>query len=104
MINAWVLYRQVSAKTGASVMNLQALRIDFAKACASYDYSLHTGRPWCSDTAEEAPKTFSLFLTTRYVQTHTDGHLAFMEGQEENTQTARPQYGVHTSCHVKNIN
>jgi len=29
-----VLYRQVSAKTGASVMNLQALRIDFAKACA----------------------------------------------------------------------
>ena len=43
-------------------------------------------------------------LTTRFVRTHTDGHLAFMEGQEENTQTARPQYGVHTSCHVKNVN
>jgi len=43
-------------------------------------------------------------LTTRYVRTHPDGHLAFMEGQEENTQTARPQYGVHTSCHVKNVN
>ena len=42
-------------------MNLQALRIDFAKACASYDYSLHTGRPWCSDTTEEATKTLSLF-------------------------------------------
>ena len=42
-------------------MNLQALRIDFAKACASQDYSLHRGRPWCSDTAEEATKTFSLF-------------------------------------------
>ena len=40
-------------------------------------------------------------LTTRYVQTHTDGHLAFME-EEENMQTARPQYAVHTSCHVKN--
>ena len=42
-------------------MNLQALRIYFAKACASQHYSLHTGRPWCSDTAEEATKTFSLF-------------------------------------------
>jgi len=61
VINGWVLYRQVSAKTGAGVMNLEALRIDFAKACASYDYSLHTGRPWCSDTAEEATKTLSLF-------------------------------------------
>jgi len=36
-------------------MNLQAL-IYFAKACASYDYSPHTGRPWCSDTTEEANK------------------------------------------------
>jgi len=35
MINAWVLYWQVSTKTRASVMNLQALRIYFAKACAS---------------------------------------------------------------------
>jgi len=35
VINAWVLYRQVSAKTGVSVMNLQALRIYFVKACAS---------------------------------------------------------------------
>ena len=43
-------------------------------------------------------------LTTRYVRTHTDGHLAFMEGQEENMQTARPKYAVHTSCHVKNVN
>jgi len=34
-INVCVLYRQASAKTRASVMNLQALRIDFAKACAS---------------------------------------------------------------------
>ena len=42
-------------------MNLQALRIDFAKACAIQHYSLHTGRPWCSDTTEEATKTFSLF-------------------------------------------
>jgi len=42
-------------------------------------------------------------LTTRYVWTHTDGHLALMEGQE-NMQTARPQCGVHTSCHVKNVN
>ena len=42
-------------------MNLQALRIDFAKACASQHYSLHTGRPWCSDTTEEATKTIRLF-------------------------------------------
>ena len=42
-------------------MNLQALRIDFAKACARQNYSLHTGRPWFSDTAEEATKTLSLF-------------------------------------------
>jgi len=35
VINAWVLYRQASTKTGASVMNLQALRIDFDKACAT---------------------------------------------------------------------
>ena len=42
-------------------MNLQALRIYFAKACASQHYSLHRGRPWCSVTAEEATKTFSLF-------------------------------------------
>ena len=60
-INVCVLYRQASAKTRASVINLQALRIDFAKACASQHYSLHTGRPWCSDTTEEATKTFSLF-------------------------------------------
>jgi len=50
-----------SAKTETSVTNLQALRIYFAKACANYDHSLHTGRPWCSGTAEEATKTFSLF-------------------------------------------
>ena len=43
-------------------------------------------------------------LTTRYVRTHTDGHLAFMEEQGENMQTVRPQYGVHTSCHVENVN
>ena len=42
-------------------MNLQALRIYFATACASQHYSLHTGRPWCSDTTGEATKTFSLF-------------------------------------------
>jgi len=35
VINGWVLYWQVSAKTGASVMNVQALRIYFAKACPS---------------------------------------------------------------------
>jgi len=35
MIDAWVLYRKVSAETGASAINLQALRIDFAKVCAS---------------------------------------------------------------------
>jgi len=40
-------------------------------------------------------------LTTRYVRTHTDGHLAFMERQEENMQTARPQYGVYTSFRVE---
>jgi len=43
-------------------------------------------------------------LTTRYVWTHTDGHLAFMEVKEENMQTARPQNAVHTSFHVKNVN
>jgi len=43
-------------------------------------------------------------LTTRFVQTHTDGHLALLEGQEENTQTARRHYGAHTLCHVKNVN
>jgi len=42
-------------------------------------------------------------LTTRYVGTHPDGHLAFMEGPERNTQTVRP-YAVHTSFHVKNLN
>ena len=42
-------------------MNVQALRIYFAKACPSQHYSLHTGRPWSSDTAEEATKTVSLF-------------------------------------------
>jgi len=35
MMNTWVLYRKISAKAGASIMNLQALIIDFAKACAS---------------------------------------------------------------------
>ena len=43
-------------------------------------------------------------LKTRYVWTHTDGHLAFMEAQEENMQTARLQYGVHTWFHTKNVN
>ena len=39
-------------------------------------------------------------FTTRYVSTHPDGHLAYMEGPERNMQTARP-YAVHTSFHEK---
>jgi hypothetical protein len=35
VINGWVLYRQMSSKTRAGVMNVQDLNIDFAKACAS---------------------------------------------------------------------
>ena len=41
--------------------NLKAFRIDFTNACANWEHSLHIGTPQCSDTIEEATKTFGMF-------------------------------------------
>ena len=77
-----------------SATNLKAFRIDFTKACANSEHSLHIGRPQCSDTIEEATKTFSMFK-------HIHWSLAFMEGQVNNMQIS----STHTvSCDKYKLN
>ena len=101
VINVWVLYRQVSAKT-TSVMNLQALRIYFAKACASQHYSLHRGRPWCSDTTEEATKSFSLFPYHKVCSNShrwSSGLYGRTRGKQANSQTTI--WSTHIVSHEK---
>ena len=71
-------------------MNLQALSIYFAKACASYDYNLHRGRPWCSDTTKETTKTFSLFPYSKACSNTNRWSSGFNErtrGKHANSQT-----------------
>jgi hypothetical protein len=92
--------------TGACVINLQALRIDFAKACTSYDYSLHTVRAWCSDTAEEATKTFSLFPYHKVCSNSHRGSSGLYErtrGEHANRQTTI--WSIHiVSCEKCKLN
>jgi len=65
--------------------------------------SLHTGRPWGSDTIEEATKTSSLFSYHTVCSNSCRWSLALKKGQVNNTQTARPN-ALHTSFHGINVN
>ena len=98
-----MLYWKVSAKAGASAINLQALRIELAKraqvrptVCTEADHGVLT------QLKEQQIYSVSS-LTTRYFQTQPDSHLAFMEGPEKNMQKARP-YAVRTSICFENVN
>jgi hypothetical protein len=71
-------------------MNLKAFTTDFTKACSNWEYSVHIGRPMCSDIIEEATKTFSLFAYHKVCANSSRWSLAFMKGQANNMQKARP--------------
>jgi hypothetical protein len=93
----------VLSKAGASAINLQSLRIEFAKACTCYAYSLHRDRPLCSDTTEGATMIFSLFPYHKVCSNSTK-HSSGLHGKtRENTQTARSN-AVQTSFCVENVN
>jgi hypothetical protein len=68
-INAGVLYRYVSAKAGASAINLNALRIEFAKpgqvrstVCTDADFGV-------LKQLKEQQRYSVSSLTTRYIET-----------------------------------
>ena len=91
-------YCKVSAKTGRTVINQQANRIDFDMAWTG---SLHRNRTWCSDNWKS--NKYSLFPHHKVRLNSDTRSPVLLEGPEGNMQKDTP-YAVHKPFHVRNEN